>query len=245
MDEANTQNLKTIVYGGAPMYTEDCLKALDRLGPKLVQIYGQGEAPMTITVLSRALHVASDTAAYLDRLASVGKAQTGVELRIVDTDDNDLPAGQIGEILVRGDVVMRGYWNNPDASLQTLRDGWLYTGDMGTLDTDGFLTLKDRSKDLIISGGSNIYPREVEEVLLRDDRVLECSVIGRPHPDWGEEIIAFVVPKHGEVITESELDALCLEYIARFKRPKAYRFIDTLPKNNYGKVLKSELRQTV
>lgn len=239
---ADTSNLKTIVYGGAPMYAEDCLKALDLLGPKLVQIYGQGESPMTITALSRAMHMDRDHPHYHDRLASVGPAQKGVEVRIADDDDNDLPLGEIGEILVRGDVVMKGYWNNPEASATSLRGGWLHTGDMGTLDEEGFLTLKDRSKDVIISGGSNVYPREVEEVLLRHDGVLECSVIGRPHADWGEEIVAFVVPKAGADVREADLDALCLEHIARFKRPKAYRMIDALPKNNYGKVLKTDLR---
>ena len=242
LSAADTSNLKTIVYGGAPMYAEDCLKALDLLGPKLVQIYGQGESPMTITALSRALHTERDHPRYHDRLASVGPAQKGVEIRIADTDDRELPVGGIGEILVRGDVVMKGYWDNPEASEMALRGGWLHTGDMGALDEDGFLTLKDRSKDVIISGGSNVYPREVEEVLLRHDGVLECSVIGRPHPDWGEEIVAFVVPKPGADVREAELDALCLEHIARFKRPKAYRMIDALPKNNYGKVLKTDLR---
>ena len=242
---ADTSNLKTIVYGGAPMYAEDCLKALDLLGPKLVQIYGQGESPMTITALSRAVHMDRDHPHYHDRLASVGPAQKGVEVRIADEEDNDLPLGEIGEILVRGDVVMKGYWQNPEASAASLRGGWLHTGDMGALDTDGFLTLKDRSKDVIISGGSNVYPREVEEILLRHDGVLECSVIGRPHADWGEEIVAFVVPKDGTDVREAELDALCLEHIARFKRPKAYRMIDALPKNNYGKVLKTELRNVL
>lgn len=242
LSAADTSNLKTIVYGGAPMYAEDCLKALDLLGPKLVQIYGQGESPMTITALSRALHTERDHPRYHDRLASVGPAQKGVEIRIADADDRELPVGGIGEILVRGDVVMKGYWDNPEASEMALRGGWLHTGDMGALDEDGFLTLKDRSKDVIISGGSNVYPREVEEVLLRHDGVLECSVIGRPHPDWGEEIVAFVVPKPGADVREAELDALCLEHIARFKRPKAYRMIDALPKNNYGKVLKTDLR---
>ena len=241
--QADTRNLKTIVYGGAPMYLEDCLKALDLLGPKLVQIYGQGEAPMTITVLSRDLHTRSDDPAYHKHLASVGLPQTGVKIRIADEHDRELPVGEIGEILVRGDVVMKGYWNNTDASALTLRGGWLHTGDMGALDENGFLTLKDRSKDLIISGGSNIYPREVEEILLRHDGVLECSVIGRPHPDWGEEVVAFVVKKDGAEVSEAELDALSLEHIARFKRPKAYKFIDALPKNNYGKVLKTELRE--
>jgi len=243
--KADTSNLKTIVYGGAPMYAEDCLKALDLLGPKLVQIYGQGESPMTITALSRDVHMDSDHPSYRERLASVGPVQHGVDVRIADENDNTLPVGEIGEILVRGDMVMRGYWDNPEASAESLRGGWLHTGDMGALDTEDFLTLKDRSKDVIISGGSNIYPREVEEVLLRHDEVLECSVIGRPHPEWGEEVVAFIVPKPGAEIREAELDSLCLEHIARFKRPKAYRVIDVMPKNNYGKVLKTELRESV
>ena len=242
--EADTTNLKTIVYGGAPMYREDCLKALDLLGPKLVQIYGQGEAPMTITVLSREAHVDRDNPTYLDRLASVGIAQTGVEVRVTDENDNDVAAGEIGEILARGDVVMRGYWQNEEATADTLRGGWLHTGDMGAIDENGFLTLKDRSKDLIISGGSNIYPREVEEALLLHDGVLECSVIGRPHPEWGEEVVAFVVRRDGADVTEAQLDDVCLQNIARFKRPKTYRFIDARPKNNYGKVLKRELRES-
>jgi acyl-CoA synthetase (AMP-forming)/AMP-acid ligase II len=138
--------------------------------------------------------------------------------------------------------MMLGYWNNPDASAAALRSGWLHTGDVGSFDEYGYLTLRDRSKDMIISGGINIYPREVEEVLLRHPKLIEASVVGKPHPDWGEEVIAFVVSKPGMEVKVAELDALCLDHIARFKRPKAYRFVDTLPKNNYGKVLKTELR---
>jgi acyl-CoA synthetase (AMP-forming)/AMP-acid ligase II len=143
--------------------------------------------------------------------------------------------------------VMSGYWNNPEGTAAALRrqpesgDAWLWTGDLGSLDDDGFLTLKDRSKDLIVSGGSNIYPREVEEVLLRHPAVAEASVVGRPDPEWGEAVVAFVVPR-GEAPPEAELDRLCLEHIARFKRPREYRFVERLPKNNYGKVVKTELR---
>ena len=136
---------------------------------------------------------------------------------------------------------MAGYWRNPEASSQALRGGWLHTGDVGSLDEAGYLTIRDRSKDMIISGGSNIYPREIEEVLLRHPAVAECSVIGRPHPEWGEEVVAFVVRRAD--VSPQELDALCLEHIARFKRPRDYRFVDGLPKNNYGKVLKTELRR--
>lgn len=239
---ADLRNLKTIVYGGAPMYLEDALECLDRLGPRLAQIYGQGESPMTITGLSRAAHGDTGHARYRERLGSVGTARTDVEVRVVDPEGRTLPAGEIGEVACRGDVVMAGYWNDPQATAEALRGGWLHTGDTGCFDEDGFLTLKDRSKDLIISGGSNIYPREVEEVLLRHGAVLEASVVGRWHPDWGEEVVAFVVPKPGAEVSAAELDALCLAHIARFKRPKDYRFVESLPKNNYGKVLKTELR---
>jgi len=138
--------------------------------------------------------------------------------------------------------VMPGYWDNPAASAETLRGGWLHTGDVGSLDAEGFLTLKDRSKDMIVSGGSNIYPREVEEVLLLHPGVSEVSVIRQKDPEWGEVVVAFVVPR-GAAPEKAELDALCLDQIARFKRPKAYRYVDALPKNSTGKVLKTELRK--
>lgn len=244
LGSADLTNLRTIVYGGGPMYAEDCLRALDAIGPCLVQIYGQGESPMTITGLSREAHLDRDHPRYMERLASVGIPRTDVEVRVCDGNDEDVAPGEIGEVLVRGDVVMTGYWRNPEATAETLRGGWLHTGDMGAFDEDGYLTLKDRSKDLIISGGSNIYPREVEEVLLRHPGVLEVSVIGRPHHDMGEEVVAFVVPRAEAAVDAAALDTLCIESIARFKRPRAYRFIDALPKNNYGKVLKTELRKS-
>jgi long-chain acyl-CoA synthetase len=231
---------KTIVYGGGPMYLEDIRKALNIMGDRFVQIYGQGECPMCITALSRTQLAARTHPRWLERIASVGVAQSMVEVRVADVDGHALEAGEAGEILVRGDPVMGGYWNNPLATAAALRVGWLWTGDIGVLDQDAFLTLKDRSKDVIISGGSNIYPREVEEVLLKHPAVREVSVVGRPDPQWGEVVVAFVV---GSGVDASALDALCLEHIARFKRPRAYQFLDRLPKNNYGKVLKTELRQ--
>ena len=236
------EGLKTIVYGGGPMYLADIRDALATMGQRFVQIYGQGESPMTITALARRHFAATSHPRYLERLASVGVAQTGIELRIAGADDRPVSPGTTGEVLVRGDAVMRGYWRNPEATAATLHDGWLHTGDVGMLDRDGFLTLVDRSKDMIISGGSNIYPREIEEVLLRHPEVHEASVVGRPHPEWGEEVVAFVVRRSGAGVGERELDALCLAHIARFKRPKVYRFVASLPKNNYGKVLKTELR---
>src|ERR1700694_517961 len=161
-----------------------------------------------------------------------------IEVMIADAEDNVVPAGETGEILCRGDVVMAGYWRNPEATAATLKGGWLRTGDVGAFDEEGYLTLKDRSKDLIISGGSNIYPREVEEILLKHEKVREVSVIGRPDGEWGEIVVAYCV---GEAQAEA-LDPLSLSSIARFKRPKDYVFIDALPKNNYGKILKTELR---
>jgi long-chain acyl-CoA synthetase len=237
-DDCDPKNIRTIVWGGAPMYVEDALRALDRFGPRLAQIYGQGESPMTITVLPKEDIADRDHPRWRARLASAGRPYACVEVMVADAEDRALPAGESGEILCRGDVVMPGYWENPSASAETLRNGWLHTGDLGAFDADGYLTLKDRSKDVIISGGSNIYPREVEEVLLRHARVREVSVIGRPDREWGEIVVAYVV---GDA-PAGELDGLCLEAIARFKRPKDYVFVDALPKNNYGKILKTELR---
>jgi long-chain acyl-CoA synthetase len=236
--DCDAENIRTIIWGGAPMYVEDALRALDRFGPRFAQIYGQGEAPMTITTLSKEEIANRHHPRWRERLASAGRPYACVEAIVADGEDHPMPPSQVGEILSRGDVVMPGYWRNPEASAATLRGGWLHTGDVGSFDADGYLTLRDRSKDVIISGGSNIYPREVEEVLLQHDRVREASVIGRPDTEWGEVVVAYVV---GEATT-SELDRLCLERIARFKRPKDYVFVPSLPKNNYGKILKTELR---
>ena len=230
--------IRTIIWGGAPMHVADITRALDRFGPRFAQIYGQGESPMTITVLPTSDIADRDHPRWQARLGSAGIANSTVEVAVKGDDGAILEAGAAGEICVRGDAVMTGYWNNAAATEAALRDGWLHTGDVGVFDTDGYLTLKDRSKDMIISGGSNIYPREVEEVLLRHDAVREVSVIGRPDAEWGEVVVAYVV---GDTRPD-DLDALCLQQIARFKRPKDYVFVDALPKNNYGKILKTELR---
>jgi long-chain acyl-CoA synthetase len=235
--------LKCIVYGGAPMYVANLQRAIEVFGPRFYQLYGQGESPMTITGLTKAMHAETEHPRYLERLGSAGMARTGCAWKIVDATGQELPVGEIGEIITKSDCVMPGYWANPEANAKSLRDGWLWTGDMGCRDTDGFLTIKDRSKDMIISGGSNIYPREIEEVLLRHPAVQECAVVSRPHADWGEEVIAYVVAAAGVPPLDGPiLDQLCLDNIARFKRPKGYRFVASLPKNNYGKVLKTELR---
>ncbi len=244
VDEAKAQGrrgdgIRTIVYGGGPMYRADIEEAVAVMGPRFVQIYGQGECPMAITALSRADVADRTHPRWQDRLASVGRAQSLVEVAV------DAPPGETGEIMVRGAPVMPGYWKNPEATASTMREGWLMTGDMGRLDEDGYLTLQDRSKDVIISGGTNIYPREVEEVLLTHSSVHEVSVVGRFSPEWGEDVVAFIVPAPGCVIDEAALGAHCRAHIAAFKRPKAYVSLPSLPKNNYGKVLKTELRKSL
>jgi len=235
-------NLKTVIYGGGPMHVPDLARALALFGPRLYQLYGQGESPMTVTGLSQRDHERALAAHDHAALASAGSPRTGVAVRIVDDADRDLPDGEVGEIVTRSDCVMQGYWRDVAATEAALRGGWLHTGDVGCRDGRGLFTLKDRSKDMIISGGSNIYPREIEDVLLRHAQVAQASVVGAPHADWGEEVVAFVVPAPGAGVTTEELDRLCLDHIARYKRPRRYVFVDDLPKNNYGKVLKTALR---
>jgi len=242
---ASPGHLKTVIVGGAPFYVEDVRAAAAALGPVIAQIYGQGESPMTITAQSAAEIEAAVARGDDELLGSVGARQSLVDVQIWDAQDRPLPPGETGEVVVRGATVMKGYWGNEQASAETLARGWLHTGDVGSLTPRGFLVLKDRSKDVIISGGSNVYPREVEEVLLRHPGVAEAAVIGRPSAEWGEEVCAFVVAQPGAAPTPAELDALCLEHIARFKRPKAYFIVDSLPKNNTGKVLKTSLRQSL
>jgi len=235
-------NLRVIVFGGAPMYVSDLKAAIGRFGFRFAQLYGQGESPMAITGMTRSQFEAAFRAGDEARLASAGTPQSVVEVSVTDQEDRALPQGETGEVLVRGSTVMKGYWRNPKATSEALRGGWLHTGDIGAFDAGGYLTLKDRSKDLIISGGSNIYPREIEEVLLCHRDIAEASVIGVPDPDWGESVMAFVVVRPGAAVRWEELDRLCLDNIARFKRPKFYRFVGQLPKNSYGKILKTELR---
>lgn len=233
------QGFKTLIYGGGPMYLEDIREALAVVGPRFVQIYGQGESPMTITAMPRTMLAETQHPNWAERANSVGYPQSQVEVRIADNEGRTLPDGEIGEILVRGEPVMAGYWGNPDATAKTLRAGWLWTGDMGCMAPNGLVTLKDRSKDVIITGGTNVYPREVEEVILQHPAVREVSVVGQADAEWGEVIVAFVA---GDGVTAEALDALCLQEMARFKRPRRYVFVSELPKNSYGKVLKTELR---
>ncbi|MBL95493.1 MAG: Long-chain-fatty-acid--CoA ligase [Alphaproteobacteria bacterium MarineAlpha3_Bin5] len=238
-------NLKSIIYGGGPMYINDCKLAMNLLGNRLIQIYGQGESPMTITALSKAHHSDKKHPNYDKHLASVGIPQSLVDVRIMKNHNFVYEAGKIGEILVRGDTVMRGYWRNPEATKKKIINGWLHTGDIGFIDKDGFVTLIDRTTDLIISGGLNIYPREIEEQLIMHPGVDECAIVGKPDAEWGEIVTAFIVTTPNHHISADDLDKLCINRLARFKRPRVYKFVKTLPKNNYGKILKKDLKKFI
>jgi len=242
VDRYDHNSMRALNYGGAPMLVEDLKVAMEKLGPCLVQLFGQAESPMTITYLPHRDHVLKGTEKQMNRLASAGIARTDVEVGIFDAEDEELTHGETGEIVTRSDLVMKGYWRNPEATAETLRGGWLHTGDMGYMDEEGYLFIMDRSKDMIISGGENIYPREIEEVLIRHPAVREVAVIGIPDPKWGEAIKAVVSLKPGKAAAEEELIAFCKDHIASYKKPKSVDFVQDLPKNNYGKIVKRELR---
>jgi acyl-CoA synthetase (AMP-forming)/AMP-acid ligase II len=235
-------SLRCIAYGGGPMYVEDMKQAVEVFGPVLVQIYGQGESPMTISYLRKEDHITDNDPTAERRLASAGISRTDVEVRIVDENDRDVTTGTLGEIIVRGDVVMAGYWKRPEITAETLRGGWLHSGDLALMDENGYIYLLDRKKDLIISGGNNIYPREIEEVLLKHPAVYEVAVIGVPDPLWGESVKAIVALRQGSTTTWEELIAFCQDQLASYKKPRSVEFISQLPKNAYGKILKRELR---
>ena len=236
-------SLHTVIYGGGPMYVEHILDATSAFGNIFVQIFGQGEAPMTITTLPKEEHQVNGDQLRLQHLGSAGREVVNARVCIVDDEDHEVPAGDMGEIVVRGDLVMKGYWNNPEASAETLRGGWLHTGDLGYMDPEGYMYITDRKKDMIISGGANIYPREVEEVIAQHDAVAEVSVIGVPDPLWGESVKALVVLEGGRHATEDEVIEFCRQRLASYKKPSTVEFQSDLPKNAYGKVLKRELRQ--
>ncbi len=242
LERYDCSSLRILNYGGGPMLAEDLLQAMRKFGPCLVQLYGQAESPMTITYLPHRDHLLEGTAEQMKHLSSAGFERTDVEVNVFDQEDHELPPGEMGEVVTRSDLVMKGYWKNPRATAETLRDGWLHTGDVGYLDERGYLFLMDRSKDMIVSGGENIYPREIEEVVIQHPAVAEVAVIGVPDPQWGEAIKAVVALVPGCAATEEELIDFCKEYIAGYKKPKSVDFVEELPKNNYGKIVKHLLR---
>lgn len=235
-------SLNAICYGGAPIYVEQLASAMEMFGPIFVQLYGQGEAPITITGMTCARH--AELLAMGDpRIGSAGQVRTDVEAHCVDQHDNRLPPGEAGEVVARGDVVMPGYWNNAEATAEALRGGWLHTGDIGYFDEEGYLFLLDRAKDMVISGGNNVYPREVEEVIIQHPAVAACVVFGIPDDYWGEAVHAVVVPAEGRQLSADEIIAFCGEHLAGYKKPKAVDFVDALPVSGYGKVLRREVRE--
>jgi len=197
---------------------------------------------MTITVLSKDMHVESENPNSVGRLSSAGIVRTDVEVRVVNDLGEPLRAGEIGEVVCRSDVVMTGYWRDLQASADRLRDGWLHTGDIGSFDEEGFLTLKDRTQDVITSGGTRIFPREIEEALIAHPGVAEAAVVARRDPKLGEAVVAFIVAKPGATLTAGDMGQNHLEHLAHFKRPAEYRIVDALPKNSCGKILKTVLR---
>jgi acyl-CoA synthetase (AMP-forming)/AMP-acid ligase II len=238
--ETDWSSLKWVVYGGSPMYVEDLKKALDIMGPVFSQLYGQTESPMTGTYLRREEHVT--TGPLATRLGSCGRARSGTEIRIVDENDDPVPVGTAGEVCIRGATVMTGYWNRPDATAETLKGGWLHTGDVGMLDECGYLYLMDRTKDMVISGGLNIYPREIEELILTCPGVSEVCVFGVPDDKWGEALRAQVVRASGATVSEEEIRAFVGARLSGYKKPKVVEFVAEIPKTPLGKPDKKAAR---
>jgi long-chain acyl-CoA synthetase len=240
--EFDLSSLKAICYGGAPIYTEHLRRAVQAFGPVFTQIYGQGEAPMTIAGLNANMH-----AAFLKtgdpRIGSAGQIRTDVEAMCVGENDAPLGPHQVGEVVARGSVVMPGYWKDPVATAEALRGGWLHTGDIGYFDEQGFLFLLDRVKDMIISGGNNVYPREVEEIIIQHPGVASVVVCGVPNAYWGESVHAVIVTKSGVCLSAEEVIAHCARHIAGYKKPRSIDFVDSLPVNGYGKIMRREVRE--
>ncbi len=243
IDNYDLSSLKCIHYGGAPIYVEDLKAAVKKLGPIFVQLFGQAESPMTISYLRKEEHLLDGTMEQMKHLTSAGIPRTDLEVKIFDENDQELPPGEMGEIVVRGEVVIKGYWRDPKTTAETLRSGWLHTGDLGIMDEKGYIYILDRAKDMIISGGENIYSREIEDVILNHPAVHEVAVIGVPDNTWGEAVRAIVALKQGEKATQEEIINFCKDHLASYKKPKSVEFIDEIPKNPYGKVLKRELRE--
>jgi len=241
-DRTKMKSLQHIVYGGAPFPTRDLTEALKKLGNVLIQIYGQGETPMTATILTSHEHTEA-LAADSTVLGSAGRVRLGMEVQTVDESGQATSPGEPGEIIVRGPTVMAGYWDNLEASAQTLRDGWLHTGDVGVFDEQGYLTIIDRLKDMIITGGSNVYAREVENVILTLSGVTSVAVVGLPDAEWGERVVAAVVPSPDANVAEDDVIAHCRQSLAGYKIPKRVDLLDELPLTTYGKVSKREVKE--
>jgi len=237
-------SLKRIWYAASPMPTEVLRQGLSAFGPIFLQGYGQTESGPDVTILSRANHCGPEASAEVQSaLESCGQPCIGVHVRIVDEAGHDVEAGEIGEIIVESRRTMIGYWRKPEETKEAIRDGWLYTGDLGYYDENGFIYIADRKTDMIITGGENVYPKEVENILYRHPAVQEAAVIAIPDPYWVERVHAIVVLKKNAEATEEELISFCRDQIAHYKAPKSVQFVESLPKNPQGKILKREVRK--
>ena len=239
---ADLSSLRLVFYGGGPMPPAVLERAIDRFACAFTQGYGLTET-LEATFLTAEDHVTGGSELQRRRLASAGREAVGAEIRIVDDAGNDVPDGQPGEILVRSRSVIAGYWRMPDATREAIRDGWFHTGDLGYLDDERYLFLVDRKKDMVVSGGVNIYTKEIEAVLYQHPAVLEAAVIGLPDETWGERVTAVVVLKPGATATAEDLIAPCRTALAGYKKPREILFVAELPKNPSGKILKRELRE--
>jgi long-chain acyl-CoA synthetase len=243
LDEYDLSSLRTIMYVGAPMPPEALRRGVERFGQVFSQLFGQTET-LNVAVLRKEDHIVKGSAKEVRRLESAGQPFGHGEMRIVDAQGRDVPAGGVGEILARSDRMMTGYWGMPEETAQTIEeDGWLHTGDVGRQDEDGYVYLVDRKKDMIISGGENIYSREVEDILYMHPAVLEAAVVGVPDKKWGESVKAVVVLKDGKEASEEELIDFCKEHLASYKKPRSVEFRDVLPKTGSGKIKKAEIRE--
>jgi acyl-CoA synthetase (AMP-forming)/AMP-acid ligase II len=242
-DRRDYSRLRTISYGAAPISDALMRRALDVLGCELVQGFGQTEATSCITMLTTADHEKA-RAGQPELLSSVGRPLPGTEVRVVDpATDEEVPPGTVGEIVTRGPQVMHGYWNAPEQTAQTLRGGWLHTGDAGFVDDDGYVYIRDRIKDMIVTGGSNVYSVEVEVVLADHPAIADVAVIGIPDPQWGERVTAVVVARDGATLTLEDIQEHCRARLGGYKIPRRLEVVDVLPRNASGKVLKNVLRE--
>jgi long-chain acyl-CoA synthetase len=242
-DRYDLSTLKRITYGASPMPLPLLKQAMEKLGCEFFQGYGMTEVSPVLTMLCHEDHRFENTDRQFAPVKSAGKPVTGVEVRVVDDHDSEVPAGHVGEVIARGPNIMKGYWNRPDVNAEVLRGGWMHTGDLGAMDEEGFLYVLDRKKDMIKTGGENVYSPEVESVLCAHPAVLEASVIGVPHETWGETIRAVAVTRPGATLTEHELIEWCRERLTHFKCPTSAVFTDVLPKGGTGKVQKNALRE--
>ncbi|HUT52756.1 MAG TPA: long-chain-fatty-acid--CoA ligase [bacterium] len=243
LDQYDLTSLRAITYAGSPMPFELLMKLKEKFPDlDLGQGYGLTEAAPTVAILDQFDHRRIETELGRRRLASAGRECLVTEVRVMNEEGGQVKPGAIGEICARGANVMLGYWKNPELTAETLKDGWLHTGDMATIDEDGYIYIVDRKNDMIISGGENVYPREVEDVIYKHPAVMEAAVVGVPDPTWGEAVKAVVVLKPGQSATEEEIIALCKQHLAGYKKPKSVEFASSLPKTAIGKILRREVK---